>query len=103
MVRLFVMELIYLNLNFRFNVAVLYLWLIILSVINVVLSTVKRYLTDFMNLKIKLIQFFEGADKICAYIFIEVSTHTYINICIYISKKKQKRESTRRRWRKAKK
>jgi hypothetical protein len=84
MVRLFVMELIYLNLNFRFNVAVLYLWLIILSVINVVLSTVKRYLTDFMNLKIKLIQFFECADKICAYIFIEVSTHIYINICIYI-------------------
>jgi hypothetical protein len=70
MVRLFVVELIYLNLNFRFNVAVLYLWLIILSVINVVLSTVKRYLTDLMNLKIKLIQFFKGVDKICAYIFI---------------------------------
>jgi hypothetical protein len=102
MVRLFVAELIYLNLNFRFNVAVLYLWLIILSVINVVLSTVKHSLTDFMNLKIKLIQSFEGADKICAYIFIEVSTHTYINICIYISKK-SKRESTRSRWRKAKK
>jgi hypothetical protein len=103
MVRLFVVELIYLNLNFRFNVAVLYLWLIILSVINIVMSIVKRSLTDFVNLKIKLIQSFKGTDKMCAYIFIKVSTHIYIYIYLYLYLKKQKRESNRSRWRKAKK
>jgi hypothetical protein len=43
-------------------------------------------MTDFVNLKIKPVQSFRGAhrDKVCVRIFIEISTHTYINIYIYI-------------------
>jgi hypothetical protein len=41
--------------------------------------------TDFINLKIKLSQFFEGANRgrVCVRVFIGVSTHTCINIYIY--------------------
>jgi hypothetical protein len=40
--------------------------------------------TDFVNLKIKPTQFFKGAhrDKVCVCVFIEVSIHTCINICV---------------------
>jgi hypothetical protein len=51
-------------------------------------------MTDFMNFKIKLVQSFRCAyrDRMYIYIFIEVSAHTYINICIYtIFLKKEKR------------
>jgi hypothetical protein len=43
-------------------------------------------MTDFMNFKIKLAQFFGCAhsNKVCVRIFIGVSAHTYINICICI-------------------
>jgi hypothetical protein len=43
-------------------------------------------LTDFVNLKIKLAQFFECVykDMMCVHIFIRMSDHIYINICIYI-------------------
>jgi hypothetical protein len=41
-------------------------------------------LTDFMNLKIKPTQSFRVAHmgKVCVYVFIRVSAHTYINICV---------------------
>jgi hypothetical protein len=48
--------------------------------------------TDFVNLKIKLAQFFKYAhrNKMCIYMFIGVSTHTYINsyVCTVFLKKK---------------
>jgi hypothetical protein len=42
--------------------------------------------TDFVNLKIKLAQSFRGAhmDRLCVHVFIEVSAHTCISICVYI-------------------
>jgi hypothetical protein len=41
-------------------------------------------MTDFINLKIKLVQSFRGnhKDVIRVYIFIEVNAHIYINIYI---------------------
>jgi hypothetical protein len=38
MVRFFVVELIYPDLNSRFDICVVYLWLIILSVVNIILT-----------------------------------------------------------------
>jgi hypothetical protein len=37
--------------------------------------------TDFMNLKIKLVQSFEGAhrDKMCVHIFIRVNARKYVS------------------------
>jgi hypothetical protein len=41
-------------------------------------------MTDFVNFKIKLTQFFGCAhsDRVCVRVFIKVSAHTCINICI---------------------
>jgi hypothetical protein len=41
--------------------------------------------TDFMNFKIKLTQSFSCAhrNKVCIYVFIGVSAHMRINICVY--------------------
>jgi hypothetical protein len=41
--------------------------------------------TDFVNLKIKLVQSFRCVhiDRVCAYIIIGVSAHTYMSICVY--------------------
>jgi hypothetical protein len=48
-------------------------------------------LIDFVNIKIKLTQSFGGAhrDRVCMYIFIGVSAHTYmtIYICTVFKKK----------------
>jgi hypothetical protein len=40
--------------------------------------------TDFVNLKIKLVQSFRDAhrDRVCARVFIGVSAHTCMSICI---------------------
>jgi hypothetical protein len=40
--------------------------------------------TDFVNLKIKLAQFFRDIYKgrMCVYVFIWVSVHTYMSICV---------------------
>jgi hypothetical protein len=45
----------------------------------------QRSLIDFVNLKIKSIQFFGGAhkDRVCVRVFIEMSTYTYMSIYIY--------------------
>jgi hypothetical protein len=41
-------------------------------------------MTDFVDLKIKLTQFFRGAHRgrVCVCVFIDVSAHTYISICV---------------------
>jgi hypothetical protein len=67
---------------------VLYLWLIILSVGDDVLVDNETFLMiDFMNLKIKLTQFFRGAHRgrVYVHVFIWVSDHTYVSM--YFSKK----------------
>jgi hypothetical protein len=40
--------------------------------------------TDFINIKIKPAQSFRGAhrDKVCVRVFIEMSAHTCISICV---------------------
>jgi hypothetical protein len=42
-------------------------------------------LTDFVNLKIKSTQSFEGAhmDRVCVLVFIGVSARTCMSICVY--------------------
>jgi hypothetical protein len=49
------------------------------------MSTARCSLTDFVNLKIKLTQSFRCAhrSKVCMCVFIGVSTHICINICVY--------------------
>jgi hypothetical protein len=55
------------------------------------LLTVRRSLTDFVNLKIKLVQPFESDSRgrVCVNIFIEMSTHIYISICVCMTYKKK--------------
>jgi hypothetical protein len=52
---------------------------------NILIDSETLFVTDFVNLKIKSAQSFEGAynNKICVHIFIEMSDYTYINIYIY--------------------
>jgi hypothetical protein len=59
MVMFLVLKSIHLVLNFRFDVSVAYLRLIILLVIGDVPSTVRRSLIDFMNFKIKIAKSFD--------------------------------------------
>jgi hypothetical protein len=66
---------------------VLHLRLIILSVGgDVPVDSETLLVTDFMNLKIKPAQSFGGGHKSMVYIhvFIELSTHMYMNICVCI-------------------
>jgi hypothetical protein len=60
MVMFLVLKSIHLVLNFRFDVSVAYLRLIILLVVDDVPSTVRRSLTDFMNFKIKIAKSFDA-------------------------------------------
>jgi hypothetical protein len=65
----------------------LYLWLIILSVGgDVPVNNDVLLVTNFINLKIKLTQSFGCAHRgrICMCVFIGVSAHTCMSICICI-------------------
>jgi hypothetical protein len=70
MVRFFVMELIHLVLNPRFNMSVIYLQLIILLVVDNIPSIVRRFLTGFLNLKIKPVQSFRDAHRGSMYVYL---------------------------------
>jgi hypothetical protein len=66
---------------------VLYLRLIIFLVgDDIFINSETLLVTEFVNFKIKLTQSFEGIrrGRICICIFIGVSAHTYISICVYI-------------------
>jgi hypothetical protein len=63
----------------------LYLWLIILLVGgDVSVDSETLLVTDFMNLKIKLVQSFRYVyrDRTYVRIFIRVSAHTCMSICV---------------------
>jgi hypothetical protein len=63
----------------------LYLRLIILSVGGDVPVDSETFLvTDFLNLKIKPAQSYEGAHRgrVCVHVFIGVSGHTCMSICV---------------------
>jgi hypothetical protein len=67
---------------------VLYLRLIILLIgddVSVDSDTLLVTVTDFVNLKIKSTRSFRGGymDRICVRVFMRVSVHMYIIICIY--------------------
>jgi hypothetical protein len=73
LVRFIVVELTHLGSILRFD-TILYLWLIILLVRgNIPIDSETLLMTDFINLKIKLIQFFESAyrSRICTHVFID--------------------------------
>jgi hypothetical protein len=64
---------------------VLPLRLIIFSVVSDIPIDSKTFLvTEFMNLKIKSAQSFRSANRVrvCVRVFIGVSTHTCISICV---------------------
>jgi hypothetical protein len=64
----------------------LHLRLIILSVRgDVPIDSETPLVTDFVNLKIKSAQSFRGAHRgrVCVCVFIEVSAHIRISICVY--------------------
>jgi hypothetical protein len=63
MVRFLVEELSHLDSNFRFDVDVVYLRLIILLVVGDVIIDNETFLIDFVNFKIKSVQFFEGVHR----------------------------------------
>jgi hypothetical protein len=63
----------------------LYLRLIILSVGGDVPVDSETFLvTDFLNLKIKSAQSYEGAHRgrVCVHVFVGVSVHTCMSICV---------------------
>jgi hypothetical protein len=64
----------------------LYLRLIILSVGgDVPVDSDALFVTDFINLKIKLVQSSECAHRgrMCVHVFMRVSAHTCMSICVY--------------------
>jgi hypothetical protein len=86
MVSFFVVESIHLYLNYRFNICIIYLQLIILSVIyDVSIDSDAFLMTDFMNLKIKPTQSFKDTHrgKVYVHIFIE-RLLIYISVSIYV-------------------
>jgi hypothetical protein len=82
MVMLLVVKSIHPGLNFRFDVSVTYLRLIILSVVGDI--PVDNEMTDFTNLKIKSIQSFRYAhrDRMCVHVFIRPSAYMCMSICV---------------------
>jgi hypothetical protein len=63
LVRFFFVEPIYLDSNFKFGLSIVYLGLIIFLVVCDVLIDSETFLViDFINIKIKSIQFFEDAN-----------------------------------------
>jgi hypothetical protein len=52
---------------------------------DVLIDSETFVMIDFVNFKIKLIQSFRCAYRfrLCVYIFVEVSAHTCIRICVY--------------------
>jgi hypothetical protein len=73
LVRFIVVELTHLGSILRFD-TILYLWLIILLVRgDILIDNETLLVTDFVNLKIKPIQFFRSAyrGRICTHVFID--------------------------------
>jgi hypothetical protein len=82
---IFLVELMHPDLNLKFDVSVIYLWLIILSMVCDVSVDSKMLFTDFINLKIKSVQSLRSVHRgrLCLHIFIGICTYMYMSICIY--------------------
>jgi hypothetical protein len=57
---------------------------------DVLVDSEMLLVTDFVNFKIKLAQYFRCTHRgrMCIYVFIWVSTHTYMSICVCVSQTK---------------
>jgi hypothetical protein len=82
LVRILVVKLIYLDLNFRFDIDVIFMTNYFSVRCDVFIDSETLLMTDFVNLKIKLTQSFKSTyrNRVCMYIFIGINT--YINICV---------------------
>jgi hypothetical protein len=81
-----VVKLIYSGSNFTSDMCVVFTTNYFLVGDDIFINSETLLVTDFVNFKIKLTQSFEGIrrGRICICIFIGVSAHTYINICVCI-------------------
>jgi hypothetical protein len=85
LVRFLVVKLTHSILNLRFDMSVIFTVNYFSVGGDVIVDRETFLMTDFMNLKINLTQFFRGAhrSRICVHVFIRLSANTYITICIY--------------------
>jgi hypothetical protein len=99
LIRFFVMELIHLDLNHIFNICVVFMTNYFFNGRWRPVDSETFLLTDFVNLKIKLIQSFGCTyrGRVYIYMFIGMSAHTYISnyICnMFLKKEKTERKLT---------
>jgi hypothetical protein len=85
LIRFLVVELIHTCSNIRFDMSVVFTANYSFSGGDVSVDSETLLVTNFMNLKIKPTQSFRDVprDRIYVHIFIEINTHTSINIYIY--------------------
>jgi hypothetical protein len=84
LVRFLVVELTHSSSNPRFNMVVAFMTNYFLVGGNVLIDSETLLVIDFVNLKIKPAQSFGGDHRstMCVHVFIEVSAHTYMSICV---------------------
>jgi hypothetical protein len=90
LIRFLVMKLTHSDLNLRFDMSVTFTVIILSVGGSVSVDSETLLVTDFVSLKIKLTQSFRCAHKnrVCARIFIELSIHMFMSICVYTVLKK---------------
>jgi hypothetical protein len=104
LVKFLVVELIHSCLNYKFDMSVAFTANYFLVGDDIFINNETILMTDFMNLKIKLIQSFRCThkDKVCMRVFIEVNAHTCMSICIctvFLKKNfRKKRRGPQGRW-----
>jgi hypothetical protein len=83
--RFVVVKLIYSGLNLRFDVDTIFMANYSFSGMRRPIDSETLLVTDFMNLKIKLAQSFKDTyrSRIYVRVFIEVSAHMCMSICVY--------------------
>jgi hypothetical protein len=79
------MKLIYLDLNFKFDMSVIFMTNYFLVGDDILIDGEAILVTDFVNLKIKSAQSFRGAHRgsVCVHIFIRLSARTCMSIYVY--------------------
>jgi hypothetical protein len=84
LVRFLMVKLIHQDLNLIFEMCVIFKANYSFSGGDVPIDSEILLVTNFVNLKIKLTQSFRYAHRYRMYVFIGMSTHTYISMCVYI-------------------
>jgi hypothetical protein len=85
LIRFLVVELIYLDLNYRFDMIIIFMTNYFLVEGNILIDSETLFVTDFVNLKIKSAQSFRSANnnRMCVHIFIEIDC-SYIYKYLYL-------------------